>query len=208
MDPSLRWAWCPLSCSQYLVPGSPGSKPHIVSVRQLPRLHINITFQPPEQKNGKMWVSLNHKMKQKCYLRRKITALTEILKCWQIYLSILNLIYLTMPNAETIVIFGTSCFLCPLPTSAGSTSLISHWPRSACVSLFVKSRILWFPLIWMTQQVSPKQKQFTQKYANMQTSLDFDKYTIFIQGPYFSYALWVGRFVLAASVPDLAYPNI
>ena len=87
-----------------------------------------------------------------------------------------------------------------LPTSAGSASLISHWPRSACVSLFVKSRILWFPLIWMTQQVSPKQKQFTQKYANMQTSLDFDKYTIFIQGPHFSYALWVGRIVLAASV--------
>ena len=69
-------------------PGSPGSPPHILSVRQLPRLHINITFEPPEQKNGKMWVSLNHKMKQKCYLRRKITALTEILKCWQIYLNL------------------------------------------------------------------------------------------------------------------------
>ena len=96
-------------------PGSPGSPPHILSVRQLPRLHINITFEPPEQKNGKMWVSLNHKMKQKCYLRRKITALTEILKCWQIYLSISNLIYLTMPNAETIVIFGTSRSWLPLP---------------------------------------------------------------------------------------------
>ena len=35
-------------------PGSPGSPPHILSVRQLPRLHINITFEPPEQKNGKM----------------------------------------------------------------------------------------------------------------------------------------------------------
>lgn len=136
MDPSLRWAWCPLSCSQYLVPGSPGSKPHIVSVRQLPRLHINITFQPPEQKNGKMWVSLNHKMKQKCYLRRKITALTEILKCWQIYLSILNLIYLTMPNAETIVIFGTSCFLCsPLALGQHLSSPIGPGVRACLCSL-------------------------------------------------------------------------
>ena len=98
-------------------------------------------------------------------------------------------------------------FLCPLPTCAGSTSLSSHWPRSACVSLFVKSRILWFPLIWMTQQVSPKQKQFTQKYANMQTSLDFDKYTIFIQGPYISYALWVGtgRMIIANHSPKSGF---
>ena len=57
---------------------------------------------------------------------------------------------------------------------------------------------------WHNKSVQNK-NNLHKKYANMQTSLDFDKYTIFIQGPHISYALWVGRIILAASVPNLAF---
>ena len=45
-------------------------------------------------------------------------------------------IYLTMPNAETIVIFGTSCFLCsPLALGQHLSALIGPGVRACLCSL-------------------------------------------------------------------------
>ena len=38
----------------YFFLGDPGTPPKIISVRQLPRLNINITFETPNEPNGKM----------------------------------------------------------------------------------------------------------------------------------------------------------
>ena len=88
-------------------------------------------------------------------------------------------IYLTMPNAQTIVIFGSSksSSLLNLHVSPAVPPLFALSGRKCpCVPRLIKSRILWFPLIWLrqlTRQARKKTIQFTHVLQKAFSSLKF-----------------------------------